>query len=138
MIYFDNAATSFKKPKSVYRRLNSYLKKECGNPGRSSHFIAAKSAEYVYEAREKICTLFKLNNPEKVVFTMNATYALNLAIKTLVTEKSHVIVSDVEHNSVMRPIYALNKSLGVEYSVFNSSADNIFHEIEKHIRKDKR
>ena len=136
MIYFDNAATSFKKPKSVYRRLNRYLKKECGNPGRSSHFIASKSAEYVYEAREKVAKLFNLSNPEKVVFTMNATYALNMAIKTLLPEKSHVIVSDVEHNSVMRPIYALNKSIGVEYSVFNSAADNIFHEIEKHLRKD--
>ena len=138
MIYFDNAATSFKKPKSVCQRLNRYLKKECGNPGRSSHFIASKSAEYVYEAREKVAKLFNLSNPEKVVFTMNATYALNMAIKTLISENSHVIISDVEHNSVMRPIYSLNKSKGVEYSVFNSAADNIFQEIEKHLRKETR
>ena len=136
MIYFDNAATTFKKPKSVYRCLNNYLKKECGNPGRSSHYLAAKSAEYVYEARYNTARLFNIENPENVIFTMNATYALNMAIKTLLHEKCHIIISDVEHNSVMRPVHALCENTGSDYSVFNSNSENIFFEIEKHIRPD--
>ncbi len=136
MIYLDNAATTFIKPKSVYKRLNHYLKKECGNPGRSSHLIATKSAEAVYEARENIAQLFNLNMPERIVFSMNATHALNLGIKTLIHEKCHVIISDVEHNSVLRPVHSLCEKYGIEYSIFKSDVDNVFFEIEKHIRPD--
>lgn len=136
MIYFDNAATTFKKPKSVYRCVNSYLKNYSGNPGRGSHKLSSKAAELVYSARESVADLFNYDNPERVVFTMNATYALNMAIKTMITERCHVIISDVEHNSVLRPLNSLHDLIGIEYSVFDSSAENLFFEIEKLIRSD--
>ena len=136
MIYFDNAATTFIKPRSVYTCVNKYLKKYAGNPGRSSHKIAAAAAEYVYVARERVASLFSVADPAQVVFTMNATYALNMAIKSLICESGHIIISDVEHNSVLRPVIKLCEEFNGEYSVFDSNADNIFFEIERHIRKD--
>lgn len=136
MIYFDNAATTFKKPPSVYRAVKKHLRECSGNPGRSSHKIAVKAAECVYCARESIAELFEFDHPERVTFTMNATYALNTAIKTMITKKCHVIISDVEHNSTLRPLLSLCNTLGVEYSVFNTRAQDLYSEIEGHIRPD--
>ncbi len=79
-----------------------------------------RAAEIVYNTREGVAKLLNVDNPENVVFTYNATYALNLAIKTLITEKCHVITSDVEHNSVIRPLRTLEESLGIEVSQFDS------------------
>ena len=123
MIYLDNAATSFPKPKSVISELNRCLREYCGNPGRSSHSLALKSAEAIYDTRILISELFSFDRPESVVFTYNATYALNIAIKTALKPNDHVIISDLEHNSVLRPLEALKKSIGIDYSVFNSDKD---------------
>ena len=112
MIYLDNAATSFPKPKTVMARSNECIKKYCGNPGRSSHILSLKAAEAIYETREKIAQFLNYSSPESVVFTYNATYALNLAIKTLLSTNCHVITSDFEHNSVTRPLEALKEILG--------------------------
>ncbi len=120
MIYLDNAATSFPKPRCVIRALNECVNEYCGNPGRSAHTLSIKSSEKIFETRAKIASLLKYQNPENVVFTLNASYALNLAIKTTVRENSHVIISDIEHNSVIRPLEAL-KMRGVEYSVFKAN-----------------
>ena len=134
MVYLDNAATSFPKPPAVLRSLMECAKKYCGNPGRSSHSLSVKSCEMIYAAREAISRLLGIENEENVVFTMNATYALNLAIKTSVKEGMHVIISDIEHNSVLRPLHALKKSLGIEVSSFNSDAADLESEIEAHIK----
>ncbi len=123
MIYYDNAATSYPKPKCVIERLNSCIKRYCGNPGRSSHFLAQRAAEEIYSVRERIAKLVKVSECEGVVFTYNATYALNMAIKTIITKKCHVIISDIEHNSVIRPLEILKKRLGVEYDCFLSDGD---------------
>ena len=136
MIYFDNAATTFKKPKCVVREVEKCIKKYCGNPGRSAHRLSVSAGEKIYETREAIANLLKLENCENIVFTLNATYALNMAIKGLVREKCHIIISDIEHNSVLRPVYTLCRDYEVEYSVFDSSKTNIEAEIESHIRKD--
>ena len=130
MIYLDNAATSFPKPISVIRDLNFCLKKYCGNPGRSSHKLSTMASEAIYNAREILSDHLNTKNPENVVFTYNASYALNLAIKTLVTEKCHILISDFEHNSVIRPLQALHDKLGIEYSAFCTEND-----IEKSIRE---
>lgn len=130
MIYFDNAATSFPKPVSVIKEINFCLKKYCGNPGRSSHSMSLKASEAIYSAREEIAELLSVKSPERVVFTYNATYALNLAIKTLVTHKCHILTSDFEHNSVIRPLEGLKESLGIEYSSFCSDGD-----VEENLRK---
>lgn len=123
MIYLDNAATSFPKPKSVIKEVNRCIKKYCGNPGRSGHELSTYSAEMIYRAREAIADLISAENPEQVVFTLNATYAINLALKTEITEKCTVLTSDVEHNAVIRPLEALKHSLGIKINTFSTGAD---------------
>ena len=113
------------------------MKRYCGNPGRSSHFLALRAAEEIYSVREKVAELLGISACEGVVFTYNATYALNMAIKTVVKEKCHVIISDIEHNSVLRPLEALKNTLGIEYDTFNSDG-NIRENIENLIRPDTR
>lgn len=123
MIYLDNAATSFPKPKRVIKATEECIRKYCGNPGRSSHRLSVKTSEKIFEAREKISNFLGIKSPESVVFTQNATHALNLAIKTSIEENCHVITSDIEHNSVIRPLYALAQKKGVTYSFFDTSKD---------------
>ena len=131
MIYFDNAATTFPKPKSVINSVTGCIKEYCGNPGRGSHILSRRSAEAVYETREKIALFLNSDKPENVVFSYNATYALNLAIKTLITKNCHVLTSDIEHNSVIRPLAKLERTLGITRSEYNSDGD-----IEKNIIKE--
>ncbi len=123
MIYLDNAATSFPKPRSVISEVNKYIRRRCGNPGRSGHRLAALAAEAVYQAREDVAALFGARDPARVVFTPNATHALNLAIKSQVTKLCHVLCSDIEHNSVIRPLERLKRDIGIEYSLFSTEGD---------------
>ncbi|MBQ4071746.1 MAG: aminotransferase class V-fold PLP-dependent enzyme [Clostridia bacterium] len=134
MVYLDNAATTYKKPDTVLRAVKGAIKKYSANPGRSGHRLSIRATELVYSARESISRHLNYSFPDRIVFTLNATYALNMAIKTLIPDNSHVIISDLEHNSVYRPICSLAQARGVSYSVYKSSADNIFKEIEGHIR----
>ncbi len=135
MIYLDNAATTFPKPTSAIRELNFCLKKYCGNAGRSSHRLSQKSAEAIYETRERVARLLSVNTPEQIVFTYNATYALNIAIKSFISEKCHILTSDIEHNSVIRPLESLRRSVGIEYSLFNVDGD-IRESLRKNMRAD--
>ena len=112
MVYLDNAATSYPKPRCVIDGLIKSIKEAPGNPGRSSHKFSVAAAEAIYSCRESISSLVNAPNAEGVVFTYNATYALNLAIKSYVSFGSHVITSDIEHNSVIRPLEKL-KNQGV-------------------------
>ena len=123
MLYLDNAATSFPKPACVLKEINFCLKKYCGNPGRSSHTLSVKASEAIYSAREKIAKMLGVIDPEHIVFTYNATYALNIAIKSLVRERCHILTSDFEHNSVIRPLEALRKKLKIEYSCFDTKGE---------------
>ena len=120
MIYLDNAATSFPKPRSVTREVNNCISKYCGNPGRGAHAFAMESAKRIYECRELVSEFFGVGAPERVTFTLNTTYALNLLVKGLLKQGDHVIISDLEHNSVWRPIYKMAETGLVEYSVFPS------------------
>ena len=106
MTYLDNAATSYPKPACVYKKLFWCLKNAVGNPGRAAHRPALRAAEEIYEAREAIAELLDFSYPERIVFTQNATHALNLAIRAF--GPHHTIYSDREHNSVIRPIEALS------------------------------
>lgn len=123
MVYLDNAATTFPKPRQVVEALSECIKKYCGNPARSSHFLSQRSEEKVYEARERIAKILGVDRPEGVVFTYNATYAINLALKTFIIESCHVITSDIEHNAVIRPLEKLKRTLGIEYSTFSTDGD---------------
>jgi len=130
MIYFDNAATSFPKPKCVTDATYKCIKRYCANSGRSAHKLALMTSERIYEAREKIAKLVGLSTPENVVFTQNATHALNLAIKTTVMPDSHVLISDMEHNSVLRTVERLGTTKNVKYSVFSTNGS-----IEENIKE---
>ena len=136
MIYLDNAATTAKKPHSVLRDIKRNIKRQYGNPGRGSHTLSVRAGEVIYDTSEALSALLSAPCPENVVFTYNATYALNIAIKAMVREKCHIIISDMEHNSVYRPVIALCEQYGCEYSVFNTAAKSILSEIEGLIRSD--
>lgn len=120
MIYLDNAATSFPKPKSVVNEVYNCLNNYCGNPGRGSHILALKAAEKVYECREVAAHLFGCNDPENIIFTLNTTHALNMVIKGILHKSDHVIISDMEHNSVFRPIYHMFEEGSIEYDTFQT------------------
>ncbi len=131
-IYLDNGATSFPKPKCVINSVSECLKQYCANPSRSTHSLAMIASEKVYLAREALANFLNFDSPEQVVFTLNATYALNIAIKRSLKEGSHCLISDLEHNSVLRPIHKLANEGKISYSIFNSDGDirsNIISEI---------
>ena len=120
MIYLDNAATTFPKPNCVIEEMSRCIKKYCGNPGRSSHDLSIKSATKIYETRTLLAEMFNAQ-PENVVFTYNTTYALNIAIKSLLKYSTHVLISDIEHNSVYRPVYNLAKQKLCTFDIFSTS-----------------
>ncbi len=133
MIYLDNAATSFPKPRSVIAATEECIKKYCANSGRSSHALAVKTSEEIYSAREAVSELLSLSEPQRVSFTLNATYALNIAIKSIVKDASHVLISDLEHNAVLRPLKKLCEKNGVTFSVFSTDGnikENIINSIK--------
>ena len=136
MIYLDNAATTFPKPSCVCDEINRCIKKYCGNPGRSSHILSLKSAEKIYEARVLLADMFGAE-PENVVFTYNTTYALNISIKSFVKYSSHILISDIEHNSVLRPVHELQNQKLCTYDIFstNGSDDEILENIKSKIQK---
>ena len=117
IIYLDNAATTFPKPESVIMSTVDCMEGYCGNPGRGSHHLAMKSAEKVFEARESLSSLFGAE-PENVIFTLNTTYALNMAIKGVTSSGGHVLISNMEHNSVLRPVDRLAREGKISYDVF--------------------
>ena len=121
-IYLDNAATTFPKPAEVIADMTSVMRYSCGNPGRSSHKIAMRAAEKVYECREKLADCFG-SSPEHVVFTSSATHSLNLAIKTTLRRGDHVLISDIEHNSVIRPIVTLAEKGLISYDIYVAHSD---------------
>lgn len=116
MIYLDNAATTFPKPKEVYCAVLDCMENYGANPGRAGHKLAMRAGRVIYECRENIAKLLNVSNPMNIIFTHNATDSLNLAIKGVVKSGDHIITTSVEHNSVIRPIKALEKN-GVENTI---------------------
>lgn len=110
MIYLDNAATSLIKPRSVSTEVLRAMTL-AASPGRGGHRPAMLAAEIVYRCREAAAELFNVPNSEQIVFTMNASHALNIAINSLVDKGSTVLVSGYEHNSVTRPLVALGANI---------------------------
>lgn len=122
MIYLDNAATTYPKPKSVYQNVMKAMTEYGANPGRGSHSMAIEGARVIYETRELIAQLFNLDDPMRVIFTFNATDGLNQAIKGVLDSGDHVITTTMEHNSVLRPIKELEK-YGVENTIIQCAVD---------------
>lgn len=116
MIYLDNGATSFPKPKEMIVAMKECMAKYCGNPGRSGHAMSLRTGEEVYHARRKVAGLFGIKNGERLVFTKNTTEALNMGLKGFLKKGDHAITTSMEHNSVLRPLKALER-YGVQHSI---------------------
>jgi cysteine desulfurase family protein len=122
MIYLDNAATSWPKPPEILRAMTDVLERAGGNPGRSGHRMSIDAARVIYDARESVAEFFKCHDPLRVVFTQNATHALNIALKGLLQPGDQVVTSAMEHNSVMRPLRNLEK-VGVRVETVTCNSD---------------
>jgi len=135
MIYLDNPATSWPKPPQVKEAMNRFMEEVGANPGRSGHFLSIEAARIVYETREALSVLFHVKDSSRIIFTLNATESINLALKGLLKPDDHVITSSMEHNSVMRPLRDLEKK-GIELSVIPCFEDGTLdpREVEKRIQ----
>ncbi|HCL89875.1 MAG TPA: cysteine desulfurase [Candidatus Atribacteria bacterium] len=136
MIYLDNAATSYPKPKEVGRAMLHFLEKVGASPGRSGHRLSIEAGRILYQTRESLAELFNVDDPLRIIFTLNVTEALNLVLKGLLQPGDQVITSSMEHNSVMRPLRELEK-IGVEVKVVYCSPEGLLdpQDIEKSIKK---
>ena len=135
MIYLDNAATTLQKPQAVYDAV-LHAMKNFGNPGRGFSDAALGASRTIYEARRTLCDFFGGSDPSRLVFTSNATEALNMAIRGMFLPGDHVITTQMEHNSVLRPLYAMQKK-GVELTIAASGENGTvdFDAIEAAIRE---
>jgi len=118
-IYLDNSATSWPKPASVISAMSSYLNEYGGSPGRSGHQFASKAACEVSETRELIASLFNCPAAERVMFAANATHALNFAIKGVLNQGDHIIISHMEHNAVYRTVSYLKDEGIISFDIAN-------------------
>lgn len=109
MWYLDNAATTFPKPDSVYRALEECARNTLGNPGRAGHALSLAAERTVARCRLLLCRLFGGEDPERFLFTLNGTDALNAAIKGVLAPGDHVVTGNLEHNSVLRPLARLEQ-----------------------------
>ena len=133
MIYLDNAATSFPKPKRVYERMDQFLREEAANPGRSGHRLSVEAEAKVVQARSLLAKFFGAKNPERMIFTLNCTDSLNIAIKGALHDGDHVITTVLEHNSVLRPLNALETAKKITVTKVRPSKDGLVdpNEIKK-------
>ncbi len=122
-VNFDNAATTFPKPESVRRAASAAVAQLGGNAGRGGHSLSMKSSAAVYSARETIADFFGAQ-PENVVFTLNCTHALNMAIQGIMSDGGHMIISCLEHNSSTRPAATLASSGKISLSVADVYPDD--------------
>ncbi len=118
-VYLDHAATSYPKPNAVTEGMLACMKQSGGNPGRGSHRLALLAAREIYVCREAAARLFGAE-PDRVVFTLNTTHALNLAIKGVMSRGGHALCSDMEHNSVYRPLYRLKQDGIIDFDMFST------------------
>lgn len=135
MIYLDNGATSFPKPGIMVAAMEECMTKYCGNPGRSGHDMSMMTGEAVYRARKQVAEVFNIADGERLVFTKNTTEALNMGIKGILSAGDHVVTTSMEHNSVLRPLKALEKE-GISHSIVRADREGKVKvwDIEKALR----
>ena len=107
MTYLDNAATSFPKPEAVYQALDRFARQSLANPGRAGHRMALAAEHALDDARHRLNRFFNGKGPERFAFALNGTDALNMAMKGVLAPGDHVVTTDLEHNSVSRPLRAM-------------------------------
>lgn len=135
MIYFDNPATSWPKPESVVQAMVSFMIEVGGNPGRSGHRQSVQAARIVYDTREALAELFGVGDPLRIIFTSDATQAINLVVNGYLRPGDHVVTTSIEHNALMRPLRALERQ-GVALTVVPCSPEGILDpaDVEESIR----
>ena len=104
MIYLDNAATSFPKPREVWQAMEEHWFHKGGNPGRSGHRLSLEAGRVVTQTREALAEMFHGESSRQIIFASNATDAINMALKGVLKPGDHVITTSMEHNSVLRPL----------------------------------
>ncbi|HJJ36521.1 MAG TPA: aminotransferase class V-fold PLP-dependent enzyme [Methanocorpusculum sp.] len=124
MIYLDNAATTLKKPQEVIDAVVFALG-SMGNSSRGTHAAGISATEIIYRARKKIAKFFGCNRTDHVIFTSNVTEALNIAIFGLFSPKDHIITTDLEHNSVLRPLYRLTEEFGIQVDFVHADTNGV-------------
>lgn len=122
MIYLDNTATSWPKPPAVLKAMVEVLELAGGNPGRSGHRLSIAAARIIYDTREETARFFGITDPLRVIFTGNATHALNLALRGMLKPGDEVVTTSMEHNAVMRPLRYLEKQ-GIRLQIVRCAAD---------------
>ena len=134
MIYLDNAATTMKKPDVVIKAVTDALC-SMGNAGRGAHDASLDASRIIFDLRTKLASFFNAESPRQIVFTANSTESLNIAIKGVLNSGDHVITTELEHNSVLRPLYEMEMQ-GVELTILKSdSQGNLsYADFEKEIR----
>ncbi len=145
MIYLDNAATTYPKPAGVGEAVNKCMLCAGGNAGRGAHSLALAASKIIFDCRESAAEMFGASDSDRVFFTPNTTYGINAVLKGLLREGDHVLISDMEHNAVYRPIYKMAHSGKIEYDIFDTyTCDvrqcpaSICAEIERHLKPNTR
>ena len=122
--YLDNASTTWPKPEPVYRFMDAFFRSHGVNPGRAGHTLAIEAEQMIFETRRLLAQFFGFRgDPNRVVFTQNVTDSLNIALFGLVGEGDHVVTTRVEHNSVLRPLYHLERDRAVRVTRVGSDAE---------------
>ena len=134
MIYLDNAATTMYKPECVVQAVTQALC-SMGNAGRGGHDASLDASRIIFETRMRLAELFHAENPARIAFTANSTQSLNIAIKGILKQGDHVITTELEHNSVLRPLYEMEEK-GVELTFIKSDRQGriCYEDIRKSIR----
>ena len=137
MIYLDNSATTYPKPEMVIKSMSNSMYKFGANAGRGFYDMSIKTTEQIYNTRKKIADFFDCESPEKIIFTYNCTMSLNMAIKGVARKGGHLIISDLEHNSVYRTVEKLKRNGICDYSIAEIDMDDekTINNFSKCIRK---
>lgn len=123
MIYLDNSSTSYPKPDGVTSGIQEIITKYGANSGRGAYEMSLDTTEQIYLSRKKVAEFFNISNVENVIFTYNCTTALNMAIKGVAQKGSHFVISNLEHNAVLRPLESLKQKRICDYSIANVEED---------------
>lgn len=137
-MYWDNAATTWPKPPEVLRAVGQALHRYGANPGRAGHWMAMDTAEAVFACRQEVAEFFGLENPAGVIFTPNCTAALNTVIRGVVGQGGRVVVSDLEHNAVVRPLWALPGVQRWDAAAWSPDEQETVERFRRQIRPDTR
>lgn len=138
-VYLDNAATSFPKPEKVYQAVIHAMREVGASPGRGGHHRSLEAGRIMFMAREAAARLFSIQDSSRIIFTHNATGALNLALHGTLKPGDHVITTSMEHNSLLRPLHALGRD-GVDVTIVDAGPEGLVDpdQIARVVRKDTR